>query len=154
MANQGSATSLPISVMPGKNFAPVIPRGDRHRIARRVISTMIDEALDRARVRPDQRFLIYQARDRMLSKIDEYLVDRDAAACRLVEAELWEEAQRCFLGRLIDHAPLDARRAEPEYRQLVRAIALSVRDMRDVLTPSQEQAIVEYMCGRTWGIDR
>jgi hypothetical protein len=127
--------------------------GGRRRIARRVTEAMIDEALDRAQARSDQRDQIYRARNRAFTAIDDYLEGRDPALCPLVETELREQIWKLFVSDPVGAAPLDARRAQPDHRRLVETIARSVRDVHTVLTPSQRQLIAGYVRGNL-GIDR
>jgi hypothetical protein len=128
-----------------KTFGPRAQRGGRHGIARQVIEAAIDEALDRAQVRSEQRERIYRARNRAFAEIEDYLEDGDAGLCLLVEAELREQIQRCFVSDSIVAAPFDWRRRRPDHRQVVEAIACSVREARGVLTPSQRQVIADYV---------
>ena len=134
-----------------KPFGPDLRYGGRRRIARRVIETMIDEALDRAKARSDQRDQIYRARNRVFAAIDDYLEGGDATLCLLVEAELREQVQRLFVSDPIDAAPVDARRARPDHRRLLDTIARSVREARAVLAPSQRQLIGGYVRGNLGG---
>ena len=128
-----------------KTFDPGLQHGGRQRIARRVIEGMIDEALDRAVARSDQRARIYRARNSAFAAIDHYLKGRDTALCPLVEAELREQIRRLFASDPIDVAPFDARRARPDHRRVVETIAQSVREAHAALTPPQSQVIAGYV---------
>jgi len=121
-------------------------RPGRRRVARRVIEAMIDEALDRAQAPFEQRARIYRVRNRTLATIDAYLEDSDAARCpTLVEAELREQARRCFADDATE-AALGATAAwRGDDRRLAETIARSVRDVYAVLTPPQRRAIGDYV---------
>lgn len=146
MTNRWNATSAVITPTL-ESSDQIIQRGGRHWIARRVILAMIERALERAQVQPEQRARICQARDRALEAIDEYLQDRDAAPPSLIEADLREQVQRCFLGEPTNPAPLDARRAWPDYQGVVDSITRSIRETHSVLTPAQRKAIAVYVRG-------
>jgi hypothetical protein len=141
MANRGSDGHGAVITTTNQEIAG----GGRHRIARRVIETVIDEALDRAQAQPEQRIRIDQVRDRALRQIDAYLDQRDPGLCCLVESELRLEAQRCFLGGRIDPAAPRALRFRREHKRLVQGIVGSVREIRDILTPAQHRAVAEYV---------
>jgi hypothetical protein len=145
MVNGGSVGSAAVVETTEKVFGSGIRYRGRQRIARRVIEAMIDEALDRAQARSDQRNQIYRARNRAFAAIEDYLEGGDAALCPLVEAELREQIRELFLSDPIGAGPLDARRAQPDHRRLVEAIARSARDVRAVLTSSQRQRIAAYV---------
>jgi hypothetical protein len=105
---------------------------------------MIDEALDRAQAPSEQRAQIYRVRNRALATIDTYLEDGDAARCPAVEAELREQAQRCFAGdSAAVHGATTAWRGGD--RRLAETIARSVRDAYAVLTPPQRRAVGDYV---------
>jgi hypothetical protein len=144
IVNGGNVAGAVVTETTEKTFDPDIRHG-RRQIARRVIEAMIDEALDRAEARSDQRAQIYGARNRAFAAIDDYLGGRDAALCPLVEAELREQVQRLFVSDPIDAAPLDARRAGSDHRRVVETIAQSVREVHAVLTPPQSQVITGYV---------
>jgi len=156
MMNGGQVAGAVVTESSEKTFDPGIRRGGRHRIVRRVVEAVIDEALERARARPEQRDRIYRARDRAFAEIESYLEDGDAGLGLLVEAELRLQVQRCFVGDSIDAAPFDVRRTRPDHRQVVHAIAWAVQQARAVLTPPQRQVIADYVRAHVGGcsIDR
>jgi len=147
MVNGGYVGGAVVIETTEKLIGAGIRYGGRRRIARRVTEAMIDEALDRAKARSDQRDQIYRARNRAFAAIDDYLEGRGAALCPLVEAELREQVRKLFVSDPIDAAPLDARRAQPDHRRLVDTIAGLVREVHTVLTPSQRQLIAGYVRG-------
>jgi len=144
MANRGSGGHGAV-VAKTPSSEQRIAGGGRHRIARRVIETVIDEALDCAQAQPQQRIRIHQVRDSAVRQIDAYLDRRDPGLCSLVETELRLEAQRCFLGGRIDPAAPRAIRFHREHKRLVQGIVGSVREIRDILTPAQHRAVAEYV---------
>ena len=151
MMDGGNVTSAVVTESSEKTFDPGIRRTGRHRIARRVIEAVIDEALDRAEARSEQRDLIYRARNRAFAEIGDYLEDGDVKLYLLVEAELREQVQRCFVSDSIVAAPFDARRARPDHRRVVEAIARLVQEARAVLTPPQRQAVADYVRAHVGG---
>jgi len=110
-----------------------------------VIEAMIDEALDRAQAPFEQRARIYRVRNRTLATIDAYLEDSDAARCPLVEAELREQARRCFADDATEAALGVTAAWRGDDRRLAETIARSVRDVYAVLTPPQRRAIGDYV---------
>jgi hypothetical protein len=129
----------------GRIFDSGIQRTRRRRIARRVIEAMIEEALDLAEVQSDQRARIYQARNHAFAAIDDYLEGRGAGLSALVEADVREQVQRRFRSYPIESTPFDLRRAGPEHRWVVEAIARSLWEAHAVLTPSQRLIIGDYV---------
>jgi hypothetical protein len=109
-----------------------------------VIEATIDEALDRAEARSEQRAQIYRVRNRAIAAIDDYLKVADVALCPLVEAVLREQIQRHFVSGPIDAASLDAQ-ALSDHQQVVEAIAQSVQEVHAVLTPPQTLVIAGYV---------
>jgi len=140
MSNGTKAAS--ITAIAGADLAV---RPGRRRVARRVIEAMIDEALDRAHAPSEQRAQIYRVRNRALATIDSYLEDSDAARCPLVEAELREQTRRCFAGEAAAAAAGATAAGRGGDRWVAETIARSVRDAYAVLTPSQRQAVSDYV---------
>jgi len=129
----------------GRTFDSGISHSRRRRIARRLIEAMIEEALDVAEARSDQRAQIYRARDRAFAAIDPYIEGRGTGLCALVEADLREQVQRRFRSYPIEATPFDVRRAGPEHRWVVEAIARSFWEAYAVLTPSQRLIVADYV---------
>jgi hypothetical protein len=128
-----------------RTFDSDIRHSRRRRIARRLIEAMSEEALDLAGVGSDQRARIYRARNDAFAAIDHYLKGRGPGLCALVEADLREQVQRRFRSYPIETTPFDARRAGPEHRLVVEAIARSLWEAHAALTPSQRSTIGGYV---------
>lgn len=114
------------------------PVGGRHPIMKRVASAMIDEALDAARVTPEQRTAVHASRDRAFAALAE---QREARRGRL------EQFLALFEGEQVGPGVLEALRArhEEEHRRAADAIGQAVREAHAVLTPEQRRAVAGYV---------
>jgi Spy/CpxP family protein refolding chaperone len=112
--------------------------GGRHGIMKRVVSAMIDEALDGARVTPEQRQTIHGARDRAFAAVEEH---------RRVGGDRLGELLALFEAEQVDPGALQAlrERHEAEHRRIADAIGQAVRDAHAVLTPEQRRAVADYV---------
>jgi Spy/CpxP family protein refolding chaperone len=105
---------------------------------KRVVSAMIDEALEPAQVTPEQRAKIYAARDRAFAAVQAQHQNRGAhmeQALSLVEADTIDPAQLAAL----------AAQREAEHRQVADAITQAITDVHDVLTPVQRRAVADWI---------
>jgi hypothetical protein len=109
---------------------------------RRMISEMLDRALDRASVTPEQRVAVYAARDRAFTAMDAQRPDPMAARDRVLA--LFEGAQ-------LTQAQLDtAHQQADQQRQVMRAaFDRALIEIHDALTPAQRKIVAEYF--RTHG---
>jgi Spy/CpxP family protein refolding chaperone len=105
---------------------------------KRVVSAMIDEALEPAQVTPEQRAKIYAARDRAFAAVQAQHQNRGAHM---------EQALSLFEADTIDPAQLAALAAqrEAEHRQVADAITQAITDVHDVLTPVQRRAVADWI---------
>ena len=109
---------------------------------RGMISEMLDRALDRASVTPEQRVAVYAARDRVFAAMDAQRPDPMAQRDRMLA--LFEGAQ-------LTQAQLDALHQQmDQQRQAIRAaIHRALVEVHDTLTPAQRKIVAEYF--RTHG---
>jgi len=103
---------------------------------KRMVEVMIDEALDAAKVRSEQRAAVYWARNRAFAAVEEHLKNQDAAM---------EQVLALFGSDQIDLGRFDKLRAQVEYRRVVDAIAQSVLDVYAVLSPSQRRIVADCL---------
>jgi Spy/CpxP family protein refolding chaperone len=112
--------------------------GGRHGIMKRMLVAAIDDALDEAKVTPEQRSAIYGARDRAFAAIEQVRTSRHAHL---------EEGLRLFETDQVDPAQVEAfHRQGDEERQRVRAaIHQAIVEVHDVLTSAQRKAVADYV---------
>jgi hypothetical protein len=109
----------------------------REGMMQRFVAAAIDDALDEAKVAPEQRAAIHAARDRVFAAFAEHRKTRGARR---------EELLRLFEGDL-DPARLQALRqaGEEEHARLLDAVGHALRDAHDVLSPSQRTVLADYV---------
>jgi Spy/CpxP family protein refolding chaperone len=112
--------------------------GGRHGMMKRMVSSMIDEALEPANVTADQRAKIYAARDRAFGA---------AEAHRQTRGAHMDEALALFESDTIDPGRMATFRAqrEAEHRQVADAISQAITEVHDVLTPAQRKAVADWI---------
>ena len=105
---------------------------------KRMVAAAIDEALEPAKLTPDQRAKIYATRDRAFAAIQAQHQTRRARM---------EQALAIFEADTIDPAQLAALAAqrEAEQRQIADAITQSITEVHDVLTPVQRRAVADWL---------
>jgi Spy/CpxP family protein refolding chaperone len=105
---------------------------------KRMVSAAIDEALEPAKLTPDQRAKIYATRDRAFAAIQAQHQSRGARM---------EQALAIFEADTIDPAQLAALAAQrvTEHRQIADAITQSITEVHDVLTPVQRRAVADWL---------
>ena len=105
---------------------------------KRMVSAMIDEALEPARVTPDQRAKIYTVRDRVFSAME---------AHRQTRGQHMQEALALFEADAIDQGRLTAFAAqrEAEHRQMADLITQAITEVHDVLNPVQRRAVADWI---------
>jgi Spy/CpxP family protein refolding chaperone len=112
--------------------------GGRHAVMKRFVSSMIDEALEPAKITPEQRATIYAARDRAFAAVEAHHQTRRSS---MDEALSLFEADAVDPGRL---ATLRAQR-EAEHRQVADAISQAITEVHGVLTPVQRKAVADWI---------
>jgi Spy/CpxP family protein refolding chaperone len=112
--------------------------GGRPAMMKRIATAMIDEALEPAKVTPDQRAKIYASRDRAFAALEAH---RQTRGTHLAEALALFEADTVDPGRL---ATFRAQH-EAEHRQVADAISQSLVEIHDVLTPAQRKAVADWI---------
>jgi Spy/CpxP family protein refolding chaperone len=112
--------------------------GGRPAIMKRMVTAMIEEALDAAQVTAEQRTTIHAARDRVFAAVEDMRRNRGA---RMAEVLALFEADA------IDPARLEALRAqrEEEHRQIADVIGQALVETHAVLTPTQRKALADYV---------
>jgi len=113
-------------------------RGFHHNMMRRMATAMIDEALEPAKVTPEQRAKIYAARDRAFAAFE---------AQHKTRGTHMAEALALFEADTVDASRVAAFRAqrEAEHRQIGDTIAQSLTEVHDVLTPVQRKAVADWV---------
>jgi Spy/CpxP family protein refolding chaperone len=134
----GGVTAAAVLVLAAAGAVAFGHGGGRHGIMKRVVSAMIDEALDEARVTPEQRQAIHAARDRAFQTVEQHRRDG---------SERFGELLALFEADEVDAAALDSLRArhEAEHRRIGEAIGQAVRDTHAALTPDQRRAVADYV---------
>ncbi|HEU4368970.1 MAG TPA: periplasmic heavy metal sensor [Methylomirabilota bacterium] len=119
-------------------FAHGGPGGRHGMFMKRFVSSMIDEALEPAKVTADQRAKIYAARDRAFAAVETHRQTRRAHM---------DEALRLFEADVVDAGQVAVFRAqrETEHRQVADAISQAVTEVHDVLTPVQRKAVADWV---------
>jgi Spy/CpxP family protein refolding chaperone len=112
--------------------------GGRHAIMKRMVVAAIDDALDEAKVTPDQRVQIHQIRDRALAAVEQAHASRRGHL---------EEGLRLFEAEQVDPAQVEAfhRQADEERQRMRESIHQAIVDVHGVLTPVQRRAIADYV---------
>ena len=112
--------------------------GGRHAIMKRVVLAAIDDALDEAKVTPEQRTAIYAARDRTFAAAEQARTSHRAHL---------EEGLRLFEADQVDPAQVEAfhRQSDEERQRMREAIHQALVEVHDVLTPVQRRAIADYV---------
>jgi periplasmic protein CpxP/Spy len=112
--------------------------GGRHGIMKRMVSAALDEALEEARVTPEQRQRIHAARDRVFATVEQARSERHA---RLEEGLALFEADRPDPARV--EALHQAGAGEREWMR--EAIHQAILEVHEVLTPAQRKAVADYV---------
>jgi len=112
--------------------------GGRHAIMKRMVAAAIDDALDEAKVTPDQRITINQIRDRAFAAVEQ---------ARTSHRTHLEEGLRLFEADRVDPAQVEAfhRQGDVERGRMREAIHQAIVEAHDVLTPAQRRAIADYV---------
>ena len=118
------------------------PHGMHAGIMKRMVTAALDEALDQAAVTPEQRTAIYASRDRVFATLQAQRPDRGAQR---------EQVLALFEGDRLDAAQLRSVHAQMDQRHeaMRNAIAQTIVEIHDVLTPAQRQIVANY--ARTHG---
>ena len=112
--------------------------GMHGRMMKRMVSAMLDEALDQASVTADQRTAIHASRDRAFAAIE---AQRPEPGAHRDQVLALFEADR------VDPAQLEALHAQMEqHRQAMRAaVTQAIVEIHDTLTPEQRHAVAEFV---------
>jgi Spy/CpxP family protein refolding chaperone len=112
--------------------------GGRHAFMKRMVVAAIDDALDEAKVTPDQRARINEIRDRALAAVEQARAGRHAHL---------EEGLRLFEADQVDPGAVDAfhRQADEERQRMRETIHQAIVDVHGVLTPAQRRAVADYV---------
>jgi Spy/CpxP family protein refolding chaperone len=112
--------------------------GGRHSIMKRMVVAAIDDALDDAKVTPEQRTTIHAARDRAFAALEQARTSRRAHV---------EEGLRLFEADQVDPGAVEAfhRRGDAERQRAREAIHQALVEVHDVLTPAQRRALADYV---------
>ncbi len=139
----GLLALLGTSLLAGASVFAYGGHGDRHRIAKRFVSAAIDDALDEARVTPEQRTAIYGARDRVFAAIEDH---------RKRHGAYLEETLKLFEADRPGREQVEAlrRQAEEERQKIADVIHQALLEVHDVLTPEQRKTVADYVRSHRW----
>ena len=109
-----------------------------HGMMRHFVSATIDDALDEAKVTPQQRDQVHVARDKAFAALEEHMKGHGAHV---------DEALALFEADQVDAAKIQSLRAEreAEARQVGDAITQALVETHDVLTPAQRKSVADYV---------
>jgi Spy/CpxP family protein refolding chaperone len=112
--------------------------GGRHVIMKRMVVAAIDDALDEAKVTPEQRAQINQIRDRAFQAVEQTRAGHKAHL---------EEGLRLFEADQVDPAQVDAlhRQADEQRQRMREAIHQAIVEVHGVLTTAQRRAVADYV---------
>ena len=114
--------------------------GPTHRasVMKRFVAAAIDDALEGAAVTPEQRIVIYAARDRVFAAAEEHRTARRSRR---------EEVLRLFEADEIDAAQVAAlrQRGEENHKKLADTVSQAIHEVHDVLTPGQRKVVADYV---------
>jgi Spy/CpxP family protein refolding chaperone len=112
--------------------------GMHGRMMKRMVSAALDEALDQAKVTPEQRAAIHAARDRAFAAADAHQPDRRAHR---------EEVLALFEADRIDPARVEALHATMKQRHetLHAAVTQAVMEIHATLTPEQRRVVAQFV---------
>jgi hypothetical protein len=113
--------------------------GGRYDSVKRMVEAMIDEALDDAKARSEQRAAVYGACSLAFAAVEEHLKNWDAGLA---------QALALFESGDIDLAQLDKLRSPAEHRRVVDAIAQSILDVYGVLSSTQRMVVADHVRAR------
>jgi uncharacterized membrane protein len=113
-------------------------RGHHEAIMRRVVTAYVDEAIDGARVTPEQRKQVHAAHDRVFRVIADTHRGRGAHL---------DEALRLFAADTLDRERMARMRSErqAEMQRVGDAIEQALIEVHGVLTPAQRRAVADYV---------
>jgi len=112
--------------------------GFHGRMMKRMVSAVLDEALEQASVTAEQRTAIYASRDRAFAAIEAQRPDPGAHR---------DQVLALFEADRVDPAQLEALHAQMEERQkTVRtAVTQAIVEIHDTLTPEQRHVVAEFV---------
>jgi Spy/CpxP family protein refolding chaperone len=112
--------------------------GARHHLMKRFVAAAIDDALDAAKVTPEQRTRIHGVRDRTLAAVETHMTDRRGHM---------DAALTVFESDRVDLAAVQAMRArhEEHHRKLADTIQTALLEVHDTLTPEQRRDVADWV---------
>lgn len=118
--------------------------GGRDGIMKRIVSSLLDDALDEANVTDEQRQRIHAARDRVFAVME---------AQRGVRQDHLERALALFEADQVDAQQVAAlhQEAEARHREIAEAMHQALLEIHGVLTPEQRRVLADYVRNlHTW----
>ena len=112
--------------------------GMHGRMMKRMVTAALEEALDQARVTPEQRSAIHASRDRAFAAFEAHQPDRHAHRERVLALF---EADR------IDPAQVEALHATMHQRRdaIHAAVSQAIVEIHDTLTPEQRRIVTRFV---------
>lgn len=112
--------------------------GMHGRMMKRVVSAALDEALDQAKITPEQRAAIHASRDRAFAAFEAHQPDRRAHR---------EEVLALFEADRIDPAQVEALHAKMHQRHetIHAAVTQAILEIHDTLTPEQRRVVTQFV---------
>jgi Spy/CpxP family protein refolding chaperone len=114
------------------------PHGGRQHLMKRFVAAAIDDALDAAKVTPEQRARIHAVRDRTLATVETHMTDRRGRMDALLTV---------FESDRIDLAAVQVMRAQQEdqHRRIADTVQSALLEVHDTLTPEQRRIVADWV---------
>ena len=112
--------------------------GPHGAMMKRMVSAMLDEALDKASVSAEQRAAVHASRDRAFAAFEAQRPDHDTQR---------EQILAMFEADRVDPAQLEALHAQMErHRTAMRtAVTQAIVEIHDTLTPEQRKVVAQFV---------
>ena len=112
----------------------------RETMMRRMVAGAIDDALDEARVSPEQRATIHAARDRVFAAVQDHQQGRQACMADMLTL---------FEGDGLDTGLQGVRqRMGQEHEKIADVVSAALVDAHAALTPTQRKTVADYVRSR------
>lgn len=112
--------------------------GGRHGMVKRMVAAAIDDALDQAKVTPEQRTVINGIRDRAFASLEQTRTSHRAHL---------EDGLRLFEAAEVDPAQVESfhRQVDEERKRMRDTIHEALVEAHAILTPTQRRTVADYV---------